>query len=84
MYNRYGSRISEVGLNGFGDIEERPRDLVDLSVTQNLLKNFEVKFSIRNLLGRDIYYSQLINQTSETVRYYTVGTNYAFTIGYKL
>jgi hypothetical protein len=83
LYNRYGSRISEVGLGGFGDIEENARDLVDFSVSQKFFKKFEVKFTIRNLLGRDIYYSQIINNTSETVRHYKVGSNYAFTIGYK-
>jgi outer membrane receptor protein involved in Fe transport len=82
-YNRYGSRISEVGLGGFGDIEEKGRDLVDFSASKKLLKNFEIKFTIKNLLGKDIYYSQLINNTAETVRHYTAGTNYAFSVGYK-
>lgn len=83
LYNRYGSRISEVGLGGFGDIEERGRDLVDFSASQKLFKRFEVKFTVKNLLGKDIYYSQLVNNTSETVRYYKVGTNYSITVGYK-
>jgi hypothetical protein len=83
LYNRYGSRISEVGLGGFGDIEERGRDLVDFSASQKFFKTFEVKFTIKNLLGKDIYYSQLVNGTSETVRYYKVGTNYSFSLGYK-
>ncbi len=83
LYNKYGSRISEVGLNGFGDIEEQPRDIFDLSASKMLFRKFELKFTIKNLLGKDIYYSQSINNTYETVRYYKVGTNYAFTIGYK-
>lgn len=83
LYNRYGSRISEVGLGGFGDIEERARDLVDFSASQKLFKNFEAKFSVKNLLGKDIYYSQLVNSSTETVRYYKVGTNYSVSIGYK-
>jgi len=83
LYNRYGSRISEVGLSGFGDIEEIGRDLVDFSASQKFLKNFEAKFTVKNLLGKDIYYSQLINNTSETVRYYKVGTNYSFSLGYR-
>ena len=83
LYNRYGSRISEVGLGGFGDIEENGRDLVDFSASKKFFNNFEAKFQIRNLLGKDIYYSQLVNSSSETVRYYKVGTNYSFSIGYK-
>lgn len=83
LYNRYGSRISEVGLGGFGDIEEAGRDLVDFSVSKKFLKSFEAKFTIKNLLGKDIYYSQLVNDISETVRYYRVGTSYSFSIGYK-
>jgi len=83
LYNRYGSRISEVGLGGFGDIEEQGRDLVDISASQKIYKNFEAKFSIRNLLGKDIYYIQDVNNSPETVRYYKVGTNYSITLGYK-
>ncbi|MCX6165843.1 MAG: TonB-dependent receptor, partial [Ignavibacteriae bacterium] len=83
LYNKYGSRISEVGLGGFGDIEENGRDLVDFSASKKFFKNFEAKFTVRNLLGKDIYYSQLVNNSSETVRYYKVGTNYSFSIGYK-
>jgi outer membrane receptor protein involved in Fe transport len=83
LYNRYGSRISEVGLGGFGDIEERARDLVDFSASQKFFKNFEAKFSVKNLFGKDLYYSQLVNSTSETVRYYKLGTNYSVSIGYK-
>lgn len=83
LYNRYGSRISEVGLGGFGDIEEIGRDLVDLSVSQKLFKHFETKFTVKNLLDKDIYYSQLVNQSSETVRYYKIGTSYSFSVGYK-
>lgn len=83
LYNRYGSRISEVGLGGFGDIEENGRDIVDLSVSKKFFNNFEAKFTIRNLLGKDIYYSQLVNNSLETVRYYKIGTYYAFSIGYK-
>ncbi len=83
LYNRYGSRISEVGLAGFGDIEENGRDIVDFSASKKLLNNFEIKFTVKNLLGKDIYFSQLINNSSETVRRYKVGTNYALSVGYK-
>lgn len=83
LYNRYGSRISEVGLGGFGDIEELGRDLVDFSASKKIFKNFEAKFTIKNLLGKDIYFSQLVNNSLETVRYYKVGTTYSFSIGYK-
>lgn len=40
-YNRFGKRISEVGLEGLSDIEENGRDVIDLSVMQRLFKNFE-------------------------------------------
>lgn len=90
LYNRSGDRISEVGRRGFNDVFEKGRDLIDISATQKLLKNFEVKFSIKDILNQDERYTQMVNLNQETneqverdVRLIKSGTTYSVSIGYK-
>lgn len=90
LYNRSGDRISEVGRRGFNDVFEKGRDLVDLSATQKLMKNFEVKFSIKDILNQDERFTQMVNLNQETneqverdVRLIKSGTSYSITVGYK-
>jgi hypothetical protein len=51
-YNRFGERLDAVGFQT-ADIYESPRDLVDLSLTQQFLGNWEGKFAVRNLTNKD-------------------------------
>jgi outer membrane receptor protein involved in Fe transport len=51
-YNRFGERLDAVGFQT-ADIYESPRDLVDLSLTQQFLGNWEGKFAVRNLTNED-------------------------------
>lgn len=90
LYNRSGDRISEVGRRGFNDVFEKGRDLVDISATQKLLKNFEVKFAIKDILNEDERYTQKVTLNRETdelvekdVRLVKSGTTYSITLGYK-
>lgn len=90
LYNRSGDRISEVGRRGFYDVFEKGRDLVDVSATQRLLKNFEVKFSIKDILNQDERFTQMVNlnqssdeQVERDVRLVKSGTTYSVTLGYK-
>jgi len=51
LYNVFGPRIVGVGADGNPDVYELPRHVVDLSVAQKLVKHFDVKLSVQNLLG---------------------------------
>jgi hypothetical protein len=56
MYNRFGERINAVGSvkeDRLKNIYEEPVDMVDFSLNQNLPLGIEVKFSIKNLNGKD-------------------------------
>ncbi len=53
LYNRIGERLALVGNDDFGDIYEKPRDLVDFQVSQKVLKSKgEVRLTVSDILGQ--------------------------------
>ncbi|MCI0449905.1 MAG: TonB-dependent receptor [Chlorobi bacterium] len=82
-YNRFGKRISEVGLEGISDIEENGRDVVDLTLIQRLFKNFEVKFSIKDIIAQDYLFTQVIEGKEEIYKRYNAGTGYSISLSFK-
>jgi hypothetical protein len=82
-YNRFGKRISEVGLDGLSDIEENGRDVLDLSVIQRLFKNFEVKLSIKDLLSQDYLFTQKVNGKDEMFKNIDAGTAFVLSLSFK-
>jgi outer membrane receptor protein involved in Fe transport len=59
-YNRIGERISAVGFQGYPDIYENSRDVVDLVILTKLKKG-EVKLSVGDLLAQPTRFYQKIN-----------------------
>jgi outer membrane receptor protein involved in Fe transport len=58
-YNRIGERISAVGFQGYPDIMENSRDLIDITYLKKIGKA-ELKLSVNDLLAQpSIYYQQL-------------------------
>ncbi len=51
LYNRIGERISAVGFNGYSDIYENSRDLLDATI-QYRTKKLEFKLSLTDLLSQ--------------------------------
>ncbi|MEO8512076.1 MAG: carboxypeptidase-like regulatory domain-containing protein [Ignavibacteria bacterium] len=82
-YNRFGKRISEVGLEGLPDIEENGRDVLDLSVIQKLFKNFEVKLSVKDILAQDYLFTQAVNGKDEMYKKINAGTGYSLSLSFK-
>ena len=82
-YNRFGKRISEVGLEGLSDIEENGRDVVDISVIQKLFRNFEVKFSVKDILAQDYLFTQTVNGKEEMFKKFNAGTGYSLSLSFK-
>lgn len=83
LFNKFGRRVSEVGRNGYNDIEEEGQNLIDLSVSQKFFSLFEAKFTIKNLLGEEKNFYQNVSGVEKLVRKYTTGTGYALTLSYK-
>jgi len=51
FYNRIGERISAVGFQGYPDIYENARDVIDITV-QYQTKKISIKFGVSDLLGQ--------------------------------
>lgn len=83
VYNKFGKRVSQVGLNGFNDIEEAGNDIVDITISQKLFKYFEMKFSAKDIINQDKTFEQKVGDEIKTVRKYKSGTNYSLTASYK-
>ena len=53
LYNRIGERLALVGNDDFGDIYEKPRDLVDFQISQKVMKSKgEVRFTVGDILNQ--------------------------------
>ncbi len=92
LYNRIGQRLTLVGNQTIGNFYEKPRDLIDLQISQKILKNNgEIKLTVGDLLNQQIAtYENRDDKTSfnsTNDRYFsrykpgttiTVGFNYTF------
>lgn len=82
-YNRFGKRISEVGLEGLSDIEENGRDVLDISIIQKLFRNFEVKLMVKDLLAQDYEYSQKVKGKEEMFKKINAGMGLSLGLSFK-
>ena len=87
LYNRSGDKISEVGKSGFNDVLENGRDILDFSVSKTFLRNFEAKFTAKDILDQDVIFTQKFtlngSDVTKEVRRITSGTGYALSLSYK-
>jgi len=66
LYNRIGERISEVGYQGYPDIYEKGRNMIDFQISKKLAKNkAEIRLNLADILNEKIYFYQN-NNTAKT------------------
>jgi TonB-dependent receptor len=80
LYNRFGERIAQVGSLYDDDIFELPRDLIDVTVSQNLARRYEIKISAKDILGQE----QVFEEGGLKVRGNKRGTTYTFGLSMRL
>lgn len=62
LYNRIGERIAEVGYQGYPDIYEKGRNVIDFQIAKKLLKNkAELRLNLADMLNEKIYFYQNTN-----------------------
>jgi hypothetical protein len=61
-YNRVGDRISAVGFQGYPDIFENSRDVVDIVLLRKI-KNGEIKLAVSDIFRQPFEYYQKPNRT---------------------
>lgn len=61
-YNRVGDRISAVGFQGYPDIYENSRDVLDITLLRKI-KSGEIKMSISDVFAQpSVYYQKIANR----------------------
>ncbi len=103
LYNRIGKRIMEVGNadmteggsinNDFPDTYELARNTIDINFSKKFAKRWEVKASIRNLLGEKVTFVQypkffdknnILQERTQITKQYKPGRNFFLTLSYSL
>lgn len=69
LYNIFGARISQVGLNGIPDMIEQPRHVVDVSAAQGFGPHIDLKATVENVLNAPVRFTQGDNDRFLTNRY---------------
>lgn len=100
LYNRIGKRIIGVGRSmghaddavRIPDSYEMPRNTLEFSLSQRFAKHFEVKLSIKDILGEKVMYKQFedgvkladgtVKDVEEVTRSFTPGRNYSLSLTY--
>ncbi len=101
LYNRIGKRIVGVGRSmgssddnvRIPDSYEMPRNAIDLSLSKKFAGHWEVRLSVKDLLGERVEFKQFENgvhlnngtvkDVQEVTRSYTPGRNYNLSLTYK-
>nr|MBP7462018.1 TonB-dependent receptor [Candidatus Delongbacteria bacterium] len=85
VYNRVGAKIAKVGSYDTGDIVEKPRDVIDISLSKRLFSRVSVKANAKDILGQNQKYIQEVpglgDRISELVRRnpsYSIGFSYSY------
>lgn len=59
LYNRIGERISEVGYQGYNDIYEKGRNMVDFQISKKIMKSRgELRLNLSDILNEKIMFYQ--------------------------
>ena len=80
LYNTIGERIVEVATAYQEDVIEEPRHMIDFVITQPVFEKFEVKMTVKDLLGED----QIFRQGDKKARLNSRYASISFGVSYKL
>jgi outer membrane receptor protein involved in Fe transport len=79
LYNKFGRRISKVGVDNFPDVYEEARESLEYSWSQTLAKGLKAKFTARNLTSAASVQTQggLLLKRVENSPSFSLGVTYA-------
>ncbi len=79
-YNRVGDRISAVGFQGYPDIYENSRDIIDIVYLYKIKKG-EIKLSIADILAQpSVYYQKQKRELIKTNNEQTISLTLNLTL----
>jgi len=90
LFNRIGRRIAFVGTNGYQDIYENPRSVLDFQISKTAFGNGEFKFNVSDIFNQRAIFYQDFNRSKKYeatedklitgIRY---GLNFSVSFSYK-
>ncbi|HND87184.1 MAG TPA: TonB-dependent receptor, partial [Saprospiraceae bacterium] len=90
VYNEIGDRVTQVGTTIYGDIYERHRRLLDLSLSKRLGERGELKLSWNDVFRPDFVYYQDVNAshrfeagTDNVMQRLQLGSTVSLSLGYR-
>lgn len=84
IFNKVGDRISKVGFNNLGDVIEKAREQVDISLSKKIFNSLNIKIAVKDILAKDrlmIQKSPAGDKVAERIR---VGSDYSVGLSYEL
>lgn len=84
VYNKVGMQIAKVGFGGLGDVIEKPRDLVDFSISQKFFQSLSLKFVVKDILNQDKIQIQKTPDGDRVSELTKLGTSYSIGLSYQL
>ena len=90
VYNKIGRRIFQVGYDGYKNIYEAPRNLLDLQISKTIFKSGEIKFSVSDILNDvSVFYQdqdddgKYVAEKDSRISSIISGTSYGLSFSYK-
>lgn len=91
LYNVSGKRIFAVGFDGYPDLYEMPRNVIDLNISRKIGKNLVMRLSASDLLNQEFLILQDGNrdgnferQNDEVIQNYKPGRLYSIGLSYTI
>lgn len=86
LYNVFGRRFYYNAPGGTPDVYEKPRHLVDLTVTQNLFRGVSVSLAAKNILNSEFQAVYLQTGSSNEITYekHEIGRSFGIGLSYKV
>jgi len=83
-YNVFGARLYEVALGGTPGVFERPRNLLNFTFSQKVLRVMTLKLSAKNILDEANKYSHEYNNFEYIRQLYKSGRSFSFSLQYSI
>ncbi len=78
LYNYFARRIVNVGVNGLDNVYEEPFNQLDITFSQKIFKEGQLKISIANILNDKIEQNQGTGAEKKLIKEYKKGVNVSF------
>jgi outer membrane receptor protein involved in Fe transport len=82
FYNVFGDRLAEISIGGTPDIFERSRPMLDLTFSQIILSNFNIRVAVKNLLNSPYKLTHEFKGAEYIRTEYKTGTSLSVGFGY--